>query len=312
MSLSLSRVRRVAAGLAAVVALSVAAAPAANAATGPAQSSFVSAIGYSIANGAGVDPAGSNDWNCKPTAKYPRPVILLHGTWENKYYNWAYMSPKLKALGMCVFAPNYSTPAPILPIMYGTGSIKASGAQTAAYIDQVLAATGASKVDIVGHSQGGMMPRAAIKYYGAGPKIYNLVSISGSNGGTSLQGIGTLGAQLGVLSGVSVALGQAAADQVVGSPFITALNAGGQTVANVRYTAIATKYDEIVTPYQNSYITSNPAGAYVNNVGLQNGCGTNFAEHLSITYSVRTYSIVAKALGAPISRIPCDIQLPLF
>lgn len=309
----LTRARRIAAGITAAVALAGAAAVPAQAAEGPGQVSFVRAIGYSLLNGPDVDPAGANDWNCKPSSRYPNPVILLHGTWENKYYNWAYISPKLKQYGMCIFAPNYSTQAPVLPIMYGTGSIMASAGQLSDYIDQVLAATGASKVDIVGHSQGGMMPRAAIKYFGAGPKIDDLVSISGSNGGTTLQGIGTLGLQLGVLSGVSVVMGQAASDQVAGSPFITDLNAGGQTVRGVKYTAIATKYDEIVTPYQNSYIIDNRAGAQVTNIGLQSGCWSNFADHLSITYSARTLYYVARALGAPVSRrAPCDIQMPVF
>lgn len=297
-------------------ALSIGVAPAAaSAATGPSQLSFIGAFGYSLANGASVDPPGANDWNCKPTASRPRPVVLVHGTWENKYDNWARMAPALKSYGFCVFAPNYSTNAPILPILYGTGSIKASAAELGRYVDQVLAATGASQVDIVGHSQGGMMPRAYIKYYGGASKVNTLVALSATNKGTTLQGIGTLGRELGVLGGVSVALGQAAADQVQGSPFMTALNQGGETVAGIKYVNIVTKYDEIVTPYSNGYITDNRVGASVQNIGLQNGCGTNFAEHLSMPYSVRTIWYTARALGVGSSigsTPPCDVQLPVF
>ena len=313
MSLSL-RARALAVAGCAAVAAGAAAAPA-SAATGPYQASFLGALGYSIANGANVDPQGTNDWNCKPSAAHPRPVVLVHGTWENKYYNFASLAPKLKAQGFCLFASNYSTPAPILPVMYGTGSIKASAAELSTFVNKVLAATGTSKVDIVGHSQGGMMPRAYIKYYGGASKIGTIVSITGSQQGTTLDGIATLGNVLGVAAGVHLVTGQAAEDQMVGSPFMTALNAGGATVKGIKYVNIATPGDEVVTPYTNAYITPamNPAGADVTNINLQAGCPTNLSDHLSAPYSIRDTYYVAKALGVNYSSpAPCDVQLPLF
>lgn len=65
---------------------------------------------------------------------------------------------------------------------------------------------------------------------------------------------------------------------MVGSAFITKLNAGGDTVPGVRYTIIATKYDEVVTPYRTAFLE----GPNVRNVLLQDLCVVDLSEHLAI------------------------------
>lgn len=296
---------------AAVLSTLFAGASSASAATGPVQQSFPGAATYGAANYS-ADPAGSNDWNCRPTAARPYPVVLVHGTSETKYMNWALMSPVLKTRGLCVYAIAYGDTTGKGP---AGDPIANSAKQLATFVDQVLAQTGASKVDIVGHSQGGMMPRQYIKFEGGANKVRNLVAISPTNHGTTLNGLGTLGRDLGLLGFVAGVGGQASADQVTGSAFLKNLNAGGLTVPSVKYTNIVTKYDEVVTPYSSGYITAadNPARASVVNVPLQAGCGTNFADHLSISYSKRTIWYVQRALGVASSTTPpCDVQLPLF
>ena len=59
-------------------------------------------------------------------------------------------------------------------------------------MNKVLAATGAKKVDLVGHSQGGMMPRYYIKNLGGASKVNTLVGLAPSNHGTTLEGLFTL------------------------------------------------------------------------------------------------------------------------
>src|SRR5690348_14093414 len=88
----------------------------------------------------------------------------------NKDNNWIYMGPRLQAAGYCVYSLTYGT----LPGIYsvaGLDKIENSAAQLLAFIDQVLAATNASQVDLVGHSQGSLMPRYYLKFLGGAAKV---------------------------------------------------------------------------------------------------------------------------------------------
>ncbi|MFE4173135.1 esterase/lipase family protein [Streptomyces sp. NPDC056909] len=221
--------------------------------------------------------SGWNDYSCKPSGAHPRPVVLVHGTFANAIDNWLGLAPYLVNRGYCVFSLDYGQ-LPGVPLFHGLGPIDASAGQLAAYVDKVLAATGAAKADIVGHSQGGMMPRHYLKFLGGAAKVNALVGIAPDNHGTTLLGLTGL---LRYFPGVGDLLNEktpALADQVAGSAFLTKLNAGGDTVPGVRYTVIATRYDEVVTPYRSQFLS----GPDVRNVLLQDLCPVDFSEHLAI------------------------------
>ena len=107
-------------------------------------------------------------------------------------FNWYTLSPLLKNAGYCVFALNYGEEDTRLigaPGSTGSGDIKQSALQLSSFVDRVLAATGAGKVDIVGHSQGGMMPRWYMKFDGGATKVAHLIALSPSNHGSTLDGL---------------------------------------------------------------------------------------------------------------------------
>jgi pimeloyl-ACP methyl ester carboxylesterase len=255
-------------------------------------------------------PPGANNFGCRPSAAHPYPVVLVHGTFENQNDNWQAASPLLANHGYCVFAFNYGG-ASATADQQGTGDIAASAGQLASFVTTVLSATGAAKVDIVGHSQGGMMPRYYINALGGAAKVGKLVGLAPSNFGTTLDGLTVLGQDLGLLGPINAILSTtctACVQQEVGSPFLTALNAH-PTVPGVSYTVIESTGDEVVTPYQNAFL---PAAPNVTNVLLQRQCLLDRSDHLEIASDPVAMADMLNALDpAHPVHVPCLTVLPL-
>ncbi|MFE9308713.1 esterase/lipase family protein [Streptomyces sp. NPDC006706] len=244
------------------------------------------------AHAATAPSSGWNNYGCKPSAAHPRPVVLVHGTLGNSVDNWLSLAPYLKDRGYCVFSLDYGQ-LPGVPLFYGLGPIDKSAEQLSAFVDKVLAATGAAKADLVGHSQGGMMPRYYLKFLGGAAKVNALVGIAPDNHGTTLSGLTNLLPYFPGASDLLKAATPGLADQIAGSAFLTKLNEGGDTVPGVHYTVIATKYDEVVTPWRSQYLT----GPDVRNVLLQDLCAVDLSEHVTIgTIDRIAFHEVANAL----------------
>jgi len=225
-----------------------------------------------------TSPPGANDFSCRPTAAHPAPVVLVHGTFEGAFDNWATFSPKLKAAGYCVFALDYGD--------RGTGDIAVSAGQLKRFVDAVRAATGAKKVSLVGHSQGGMMPRYYLKFLGGTSYVDDLVGLSPSNHGTTNPGAFVAGSTFC----------EACAQQMAGSDFLAQLNAGDETPGAVSYTVLETKYDEVVTPYQSEFLAPGPRTA---NILLQDSCPAEVIDHHEMPNDALAFRWTLQALGQP-------------
>jgi triacylglycerol esterase/lipase EstA (alpha/beta hydrolase family) len=258
-----------------------------------------------------TSPAGANDWSCHPSSAHPDPVVLVHGTVENMTYNWFTLAPLLHDYGYCVFALNYGQEPGVhvgLPGAAETGGVAPvaeSAGQLATFVDRVLTATGASHVDIVGHSQGGMMPRYYLKFLGGAAKVANLVGLAPSNHGTTVDGLSALP---GVPTLLADGLGPSVTDQIAGSAFLRKLNAGGDTVPGVRYTVIESTDDEVVTPYTSAFLT----GPDVTNITLQQQCPLDTSDHLAISFDANALRDVLNALDPANAETPtCQPTLPV-
>lgn len=253
-------------------------------------------------------PPGA-DVPCVPSSAHPDPVVLVHGTAENQDDNWQALSPLLANNGYCVYSFNYGGATADSPIQ-GTGDIPTSAGQLATFVNQVLATTHAAKVDIVGHSQGGMMPRYYLKFLGGAGKVNDLVGLSPSNHGTTVFGLLTLISSLpdGVGTDFVSSGCVACSQQTAGSSFLHTLNAGGDTVPGVTYTVIETEYDEVVTPYTSAFLS----GPNVTNITLQNQCPDDFSDHLTTPYDPNALHDVLNALDpATATPVRCVPVAPL-
>ena len=209
------------------------------------------------------------------TPRHPFPVVLVPGTFDAT--SWSVMADALAARGYCVATFDYRNA--------GIGSIAASARQLRHFVDRVLARTHATRVSIVGHSEGGMMARYYVRFLGGAAKVEDLVALAPPNHGTTTPLV-IPGAVLGCV---------ACLQQTAGSGLLATLNAGDGTPPPVDYTVIETRYDLVVTPYQSAFL-GGPSNR-ITNVLLQNSCPGDFADHLTITSDPAAVQWVEDALA---------------
>jgi triacylglycerol lipase len=230
----------------------------------------------------GTAPDGANDWTCRPSVERPTPVIIVHGTFGDQKSLLDKLARAMVDRGFCVYALDYGN--------RGTRAIEDSAAELGTFVAKVLDATGAAKVSIVGHSQGGLMPRYYIKFLGGDQVVDDLVGLAPSNHGTS-----TSGSHDNPITGseAQVVFCRACIQQEAGSEFLTNLNAGDETPGPVSYTQITTRYDTVVVPHTSGHLEP---GERTTNLTIQDKCPGDVAEHLQIPMSDTAIALALDAL----------------
>ncbi|KAF0836530.1 esterase/lipase family protein [Nocardia caishijiensis] len=280
----------------------------------PVDYNFFAGIAPELTNPGGALP-GANDPNCVPTPEHPNPVVLLHGTGGGAQTNWGVYAPLLANEDYCVFTLTYGAYALPWPVsaIGGMRPIEQSAAEVSAFVDDVLARTGAERVDLIAHSQGNIVGNYYLKRLGGGDRVARLVGIAPPWLGTNAFGAGDIAhfsRALGagpVFDAATGSLCQACAQMFTGSPFMTALNADGVYDPRVTYTNIVTVLDELVVPYTSGLAP----GPNATSVVVQDGCAQDYSEHMAIAGSPRAAAYVLNALDpAGQAPVPCEFVPP--
>jgi len=214
----------------------------------------------------------------------PTPVLLVHGTGSNPEHNFGWnWEPALDALGT-------SWCAVALP---GNGllDVQDAGEYVVNAIRTMYQQAG-RRISIIGHSQGGMLPRWALRFW---PDTRSMIE---DDIGFAASNHGTTGAEV-VCQAPCAAADWQQSDK---SQFTAALNSYQETFPGISYTEVYSHLDEIVTPNSDDTGSSSihGGGGEITNVAIQDVCPADLSEHLAIgTQDLVAYDLAIDALTHP-------------
>ncbi len=213
------------------------------------------------------------------------PVIIVAGTLSPAFANEP-LAARLRADGYKVWI--YELPG------LGLGDIGQTSVPLGNLVDQVRAQTGAAKVDLIGHSQGGLVARYYVKNLGGSAKVDRVISLGAPHYGTYV-------ANLVTFFGFGSCAGVVACPQMsIGSSFLANLNAGPDVISPVKYTNIYTALDELVRPVTNATLQDGAT-----NVKVQSQCFLRVVGHLGLILDGTVYDGVRDALRDESVRMNC-------
>jgi triacylglycerol esterase/lipase EstA (alpha/beta hydrolase family) len=253
---------------------------------------------------------GNNDPSCKPTAQHPYPVVFLHGLGATYYEDLNFLQSDVAGQGYCTFSATYGAYAGF-PYVGGLQPVAQSATQIKAFIGQVLTETGAAKVDIVGHSEGGFQSLYVTKTQGIAGQVDKVLAIAPPTHGTTFAGLYSLAVAFGQTALVDQALATfgcpACAELVTGGSAVRTLDNGPIAQPGVSYTVLTSRYDELVTPTDTAFV----AEPGVRNQYVQDTCPYDPVGHIGEAYDLNVWRLVENALDpANAKALPCAAGSP--
>jgi pimeloyl-ACP methyl ester carboxylesterase len=157
------------------------------------------------------------------------------------------------------------------------------------YSIRTMHALAHQRIDVVGHSQGGMVPRWALRFWpDTRPMVDHVVGLAPSNHGTP-----------DATGACTPDCAPAIWQQRPNAAFTAALNSYQETFPGISYTDVYTHTDEVVVPNLNDTGSSSlhGGGGRILNIAIQQLCPADLTEHLGVgTYDHTAYAIALDAL----------------
>jgi len=160
------------------------------------------------------------------TANHVDPILFVHG-YTSDASAWNTMISRFQADGWesnRLFAYTFSS----------TKSNASIAQDVKARVDQIRATTGATKVDIITHSMGGLSSRYYLKNLGGQANVDDWVSLGGPNHGTTWA--------------YGCFFFSPCNQMIPGSSFLNGLNSGDETPGAVNYGTWWSPCDELINP----------------------------------------------------------------
>ena len=206
----------------------------------------------------------------------PRPpVVLLHGYAQHPA-NFTWLARRLRRDGWRHLYLVAHTPV--------GGDIERSAHRLGEALDRLRRATGASRVDIVAHSMGGLVARACIRARGQASGVGRLITLGTPHQGTEIF--------------PRFGLDPMVAQMRPGSPLLARLAADDPVPRLADCISIYSADDAVVVPASRAYYP----GAF--NIEVR-GLG-----HLSLLFSRRVYALVRENLAAERAPAPAAAGAP--
>lgn len=215
-------------------------------------------------------PLGIFSWNGLGTKRidiknsngtHKRPVVLIHGYFHN-LSGYFVLSQKLKKRGWnLIFPINLNT---------YTWSIESMAREVKKAVEKIIKSTGYKKVDIIGHSLGGLVGRYYVQNLGGYKNVANLITLAAPHWGTELAFLG---------------IGPSAKQMRPNAEFIDRLNMDLSNLHKVRFAAIWSPFDALIIPPTNAILR-----------GAGKNIRIDFVGHLGMLYSDRVFELICKLI----------------